>query len=177
MNRNFVCPFAALLAVLIFVSLGGYAQHTPKGEWQLAFGAETGLPSGRMKKYSDFELGATVRAQYGLSEHFILTFTSGYYNFFSKKIEVPGQGIIKPRDIGIIPLKVGIKSFLTNRFYVAAEAGAGYETPGGAVKVILSPGIGYATSSWDIGLRYENFTETHSNFGMTTLRLARGFKL
>ncbi|MDN5286493.1 MAG: hypothetical protein JWR38_2767 [Mucilaginibacter sp.] len=175
MNRNFVYPFTALLVILIFFSLGGYAQTTPKGKWQFVLGAETGLPTGRIKSYSNIELGATVSVQYGLSEHLILTFTSGYYNFFAKKFEIPGFGTVKPDDIGIIPVKAGIKSFLGNNFYVAAEIGAGFETPGGPVKLILSPGIGYATNSWDVGLRYENFTESHLNYGMMTLRLAHGF--
>jgi hypothetical protein len=175
MNRNFVYSFATLLVALIFFSPDGHAQTTPKGKWQFALAAETGLPTGRIKSFSNFELGGIVRAQYGLSDRLILTFTSGYYNFFAKKVEIPGFGTTKFDDVGIIPVKVGVKSFFANNFYVAAEAGAGFETPGGPVKLILSPGVGYATNSWDIGIRYEYFKQSHLNYGMATLSLARGF--
>lgn len=175
MNPKPFYLFAALFAFLIFVSSSSYAQTVTQGKWRFSFGAEGGLPVGNIKDYSNFELGGTIRAQYGLKAGLALTFTSGYYNFFAKKIEIPGLGFTKLDDAGIIPVKVGIKSFLGNNFYWAAEAGAGFETPGGPVKLILSPGIGYATTSWDIGARYEHFTQSHQSFGMVALRAAYGF--
>lgn len=177
MNRKFIYLFTALFATLILFSTNSNAQTTPPSKWRLGFGVEGGLPTGSIKDYANFELGGTVRAQYGLKKGLALTFTSGYYNFFAKKIEIPGFGTTRPDDIGIIPVKVGIKSFIGDSFYWGAEAGAGFETPGGPVKLILSPAFGFASRSWDVGLRYENFTESGHNYGMVALRLAYGFAL
>ena len=174
MNRKLFYCLVLLTASTLFAS-NINAQTSQKGKWRWSFGVETGLPTGVMHDYSNFELGGTLRAQYGLSDALALTFTSGYYNFFAKKYEIPGFGFTQPDDIGIIPVKAGIKAFFGTGFYVAAEAGAGFETPGGPVKLILSPGVGFATNSWDAGIRYENFTESGHNYGVLALRLAYGF--
>jgi hypothetical protein len=119
-----------------------------------------------------------VRLQYRLSQKLSLTLTSGYYNFFAKEYTFPGTTeTTKPDDLGIIPVKAGVRAFISRHFYLAGEAGAGFETPGGPVKVILSPGFGYATRSWEIGARYENFWTNNNNFGMVALRVAYGFDL
>jgi hypothetical protein len=86
-----------------------------------------------------------------------------------------------------VPVKAGFKAFLNSGFYVSGEAGAGIETKAfeaaGAgitdnpkeTKLILSPGLGYATKSWDVGVRYENYSGQDNNFGLVALRIAYGF--
>ena len=175
MTHKFIYTLSVFLATGIFFASNSYAQTTEKGKWRWSLGAEAGLPTGSIKKYSNFELGGTLRAQYGLSNSLALTFTSGYYNFFAKEQEIPGFGLTKLDDIGIIPVKVGIKSFMNSGFYWAAEAGAGFETPGGPAKLILSPGIGFAKKSWDTGIRYEHFVQSGADFGSAMLRVAYGF--
>ena len=118
---------------------------------------------------------AVLRAQYGLSDALALTFTSGYYNFFAKKLTIPGYGSVQPDDVGIIPVKAGIKVFFSKGFYVGAEAGAGFETPGAPSKLLLSPNVGFATNSLDLGIRYENFRQKDHSYGLLALRLASGF--
>ncbi|NOW98535.1 hypothetical protein [Mucilaginibacter sp. SG564] len=174
MKHKFGYFLSALLIAGAFFASHSYAQTTEKGKWRWSLGAEAGLPTGTIKKYSNFELGGTLRAQYGLSNSLALTFTSGYYNFSAKKQEIPGFGFTQPDDMGIIPVKVGIKSFMSSGFYWAAEAGAGFETPGGPVKLILSPSIGFASKSWDTGIGYEHFIQQGSNFGTATIRVAYG---
>ncbi|HJP62653.1 MAG TPA: hypothetical protein VJ844_04385 [Mucilaginibacter sp.] len=154
------------------------AQTTDAGKWRLGFGVEGGIPTGDIKGYSNYELGGTARLQYRASRNLYLTFTSGYYNFFAKNVTITGTNFVaKPDDMGIIPVKAGVKTFLGQHFYLAGEAGAGFETPGGPVKLILSPGFGYATRSWEAGVRYENFWTNNSNFGTVALRIAYGFDL
>jgi hypothetical protein len=164
-----------LLTVFVFFASNSYAQTTRKGKWRWSFGVEPGLPTGAMHDYSNFELGGTLRAQYGLSDALALTFTSGYYNFFAKKLTIPGYGSVQPDDVGIIPVKAGIKVFFAKGFYVGAEAGAGFETPGGSPKLILSPNAGFATNAFDLGIRYEHFTQKDHSYGLLALRLASGF--
>jgi hypothetical protein len=81
--------------------------------------------------------------------------------------------------LDIIPVKVGLKAFIANNIYLTGEVGAGFEVEdgGGPVKLILSPGIGYASKHWDAGAKYENFSGGNNSYGTVGLRVAYGFGL
>jgi hypothetical protein len=80
--------------------------------------------------------------------------------------------------LGIVPVKLGVKAFFSPNVYFGAEAGAGFETAsGGNTKLILSPALGYANKSWDVGVRYENFSGQDNNYGLVGLRIAYAFPL
>ncbi|MDB5087261.1 MAG: hypothetical protein JWR09_1255 [Mucilaginibacter sp.] len=163
-------------AAAIFFSVNVKAQTTNEGAWRLGFGIEGGVPTGALHTspaYSKFELGGTARLQYGVAENVALTFTSGYYNFFATQSAKDRGG----ENFGVVPVKGGAKAFVTDNFYVAGEAGIGFETKYTKVKkLILSPGIGWADKTWDVGLSYENFSR-RGNYGLVALRLAYGFSL
>ncbi len=170
---------AFTVATLFFTS-NVKAQTTPANTWRLGIGIEGGIPTGDLNNFSGFELGGTARLQYGLSKNLALTLTSGYYNFFAKSSSATFGGVTyttKPSDLGLIPIKAGIKAFFTDSFYFGAEAGGAFETDYTKYKkLILSPGIGYASKSWDVGVRYEEFLR-HNDYGMVALRVAYGFEL
>ncbi|UOE51492.1 hypothetical protein MTO98_10425 [Mucilaginibacter sp. SMC90] len=178
------------VALALFTAKNVKAQTTPADKWRLGIGLEVGRPIGNAHDISNFELGGTARLQYGLSIKTALTLTSGYYNLFGKSYSerfVTPNGVIETtvngKDLGIIPVKLGIKSFLAHRLYFGAEAGAGFETtslyPDGSkdTKLILSPTIGYATKVIDLGLRYEGFFGQGNSYGLIGLRIAYGFGL
>ena len=178
----------AFTAAAIFFGSAANAQTTPLNKLRFGVGVEGLLPTGNLHNLSNVGLGGTARLQYGVADNLALTLTSGYYNFFGKKI---ADGLdTKYPSFGIVPVKVGIKAFLSQNFYVSGEVGAGFETKdayaytsntsadnGKATKLIASPGIGYATKSWDIGARYENFSGQNNNYGTVGLRIAYGFGL
>ncbi|WP_183558134.1 hypothetical protein [Mucilaginibacter sp. SP1R1] len=180
----------AFTALAIFIGTNVKAQTTPANTLRFGVGLEVGAPTGNAHDISNFELGGTARLQYGVSHDLALTLTSGYYNFFGKTVtsrEVTPGGVttvtFKGRSLGMIPVKAGIKAFISNGFYFSAEAGAGFEVhpiiAGGEkdTKLILSPGLGYASKSWDVGVRYENYSGQGNNYGLVGLRLAYGFGL
>ncbi|RVU01055.1 hypothetical protein EOD41_10595 [Mucilaginibacter limnophilus] len=168
---------AALTAVAIFVGSNANAQTSEKSAWRLGFGLEGGIPTGDIKDYSSFQLGGTARLQYGLSDNLALTLTSGYYNFFGKEVEIAGDNY-DAEDVGIIPVKLGIKAFFTDNLYFGAEAGAGFATnEGNNTKLILAPALGWADQHWDFGVKYENFSGNNNNWGVVGLRVAYGFGL
>ena len=156
---------------------------TPANAWRLGIGVEAGVPTGVLKDGSNFGLGGTARLQYGINNSTAFTLTSGYYNFFAKSYDLPGGGSIKGEDLGMIPVKAGIKAYVGSGFYVGGEVGAGFETKARYAngdkdtKLILSPGVGYSWSNVDLGVRYENFSGQNLNYGMVAARLAYGFKL
>jgi hypothetical protein len=164
-------------AAAIFFSVNVKAQTTDKSAWRLGFGLEGGIPTGSLHTdpaYSKFELGGTARLQYGVAKNVALTLTSGYYNFFATQAAKDVGGT----SFGVVPVKVGAKAFFTDNVYFGGEVGAGFETKYAKnTKLILTPGLGWANKSWDVGVRYENFSGQSDNYGLVALRLAYGFSL
>ncbi len=149
-----------------------------KNVFRMGLGLEGGYPT---KNFSNFELGGTIRLQYDLASNLSLILTPGYYHFFDKNGygQATDKGTYYNSGLNMIPVKVGLKSFFAPNFYLSAEAGAGFElNHAKETKLILSPGIGFASNSGiDLGLRYENFSGNNSNYGLIGLRVAYGFKL
>jgi hypothetical protein len=170
---------AALTVIALFFISNVKAQTTTPpapDPWRLGIGIEAGIPTGNANNISNFELGGTVRLQYDASSNFAYTLTSGYYNMFGK--DIPGESGVTYQSLGIVPLKVGVKVFFASNIYFGAEAGAGFETiSGGNTKLILSPTLGFANKTWDVGVRYENFSGQGNSYGLVGLRVAYAFKL
>lgn len=177
---------AATATAIFFSTSNVKAQTITPDKFRFGVGVEGGLATGSAHDFSNAELGGTARLQYGLSNNFAITLTSGYYNFFGK--DEPGTNV-KYQSLGMVPIKAGIKYFYTSNLYLGAEVGAGIETktflPQGIdenfankdTKLILSPALGYATKHWDVGVRYENYSGQSNNYGLVALRLAYGFGL
>ena len=170
-------------AAAMFIAVTVNAQSTAYGQIRFGIGLEAGVPTGNAHTYlSSFEAGGTARLQLGLSSNLAVIATSGFYNMFSKNVTVNGVTSESP-GLGIVPVKGGIKAFLGKGLYFTGEAGAGFETSKDDatnqkdVKLILSPGLGYATDKWDVGVRYESFTGQSFNYGLIGLRVAYGFSL
>jgi hypothetical protein len=137
----------AIAAVAIFFTTNVKAQTSDPNKWRLGIGVEGGIPTGSINGYSKFDLGGTLRLQYGVGKNVALTLTSGYYNFFADDAAKATGGT----DVGIVPVKVGVKAFFLPSFYFGAEAGAGLETNYAKnTKLLLSPGLGWANKSWKV---------------------------
>ena len=170
----------ALMAAPLFFVSTVKAQTVPVNTFRFDVGLESGLTTGDINYYSYFNIGATARLQYGVSKKVALTLTSGYYDFLGKAYR---------GSMGMVPVKAGFKAFISSGFYFSGEAGVGIETQkyGGyydignglppSTKLILSPGLGYATKSLDFGLRFESFSGQKINYGLVGLRVAYGLGL
>lgn len=172
---------AAIVAVTMFFTINAKAQTSEANKWRFGIGVEGGIPTGSINNFSNFELGGTGRLQYGVTNNFALTLTSGYYNFFAKGSSATLGGVTyttKPEDQGLVPVKVGFKAFFTPNLYFGGEAGAGFETTyADNTKLLLSPAVGFANKKWDVGVRYENISGQDDNYGTVALRIAYGFGL
>jgi len=165
-------------AALFFTTQVNAQTITPKS-FALSLGIEAGIPTGTVTPYTTFNLGGTIRLQYGITNNLGLTFTTGGYHFFPEKI--PGTDI-HYNSFGLGPVKAGIKYFFVPNVYFGAEAGVGVEVTeqgfkGGQKKLLLSPALGYATNHWDYALHYESLTGDNNTYGILALRVAYGFKL
>lgn len=177
---------AAFTAVAIFIGADANAQSTPKNKLRFGIGVEGLAPIGRLHDVSNVGVGITPRLQYGVADNLALTLTSGYYNYFGKTTDAG----VKFKSYGMIPVKAGIKAFVSQNFYLSGELGAGFETSAFGdikepvetdfatnTKFIASPGIGWANQSWDVGVRYEHYSGQNNNLGTLGLRIAYGFGL
>ncbi|MFD1255651.1 hypothetical protein ACFQ3S_02480 [Mucilaginibacter terrae] len=181
-NLSKIIAAATFAVASLFTANTVSAQSTtPANAWRFGIGVEAGVPTGDLKDYSNFALGGTARLQYGINNSTAFTLTSGYYNFFAKTYSSTIGNVTysqKGQDIGMVPVKAGIKAYTGSGFYVGGEVGAGFETnSGGSTKLILSPGVGYSWTNVDLGVRYENYSGQNFNYGMVAARLAYGFKL
>ncbi len=186
-TKNWIAAAAAMIVLIAGSQVRAqsiYKKKTSKDSknvFRMGLGLEGGYPT---KNFSKFELGGTARLQYDLASNLSLTLTSGFYHFFAKNgypqvINTNNVNFYFNDGLNMIPVKVGVKSFFAPNFYLSAEAGAGFElNHAKETKLILSPGIGFASNSGvDLGLRYENFSGNNSNYGIIGLRVAYGFKL
>lgn len=164
-----------ILFALAYVTFVNHASaQSAIDRWQLNIGVEAGIPTSfpgnAVVPDSKFASGATARLQYNFNKTFAATLTSGYYNFSSK------SNGINSANSGIVPVKLGLKSFISDKIYIMGEAGAGFETRYYKHnKLILAPGIGYEKGKWDVGLRYENFSGFADTYGLAGLRLGYSF--
>jgi hypothetical protein len=167
---------AAIVGVALFIGTNANAQSSDS-RLRFGIGVEVGAPTGNASNGSNIYAGVTPRLQYGADEGLAWTLTSGFYNFFGKNYTV-GNTTVKGGDLGMVPVKLGIKGFFAENFYFGAEAGAGFETiSNGNTKLIVAPGLGFANDKWDVSARYENFSGQGNNYGLVGLRVAYGFKL
>jgi hypothetical protein len=167
---------AGLGSLALFLATTVKAQTTQSSAWSLGIGLEAGIPTGNASDISSFEIGGTARLQYGASKSIAIMLTSGYYNMIGKTV-ANGSGLKYP-SLGMVPLKIGGKAYVAPNFYIDGEAGAGFDTSyENHTKLILSPGIGYDAKTWDVGLRYENYSGQNNSFGLLGLRIAYDFGL
>jgi hypothetical protein len=168
---------AAFIVAAPFFTTYVKGQTTPANALRLSIGLDAGIPTGNLTIGSDFVLGGTARLQYGLSNNFAVTLTSGADHFFSKVNPATGKYF---DSFGVIPIKAGIKEFFTPNLYFGAEAGVGIEETDsgtGEKKLLLSPALGWGNQHWDVGVRYDNYSGQNDNYGFVALRIAYGFRL
>jgi hypothetical protein len=170
-----------LTAFALFFATQSNAQSIQKGKLRFGIGVDGLVPVGNLSNTTNFGLGVTPRLQYGIADNVALTFTSGIYHFFPKDLYIQSSSQLYKYqyDLDLIPVKAGIKAFVSSHVYIAGEAGVGFQVDngGGDTKYLASGAIGYATKKWDFGIRYENFSGNGYRNGVIGLRVAYGFGL
>lgn len=142
------------IAILFFLLFGviTHAQNKTNYEQKtrLGFGLNVGMP---VHDPYDVNLGADIRLQRDLNKTYSVTLTTGFSNMF-----IAGDN----NDLGYIPVRVGIKGFVTESpFYLMGEVGGAFTVTNNYDRnsITLSPSIGYAKRNVDISLRYDHFNK------------------
>lgn len=172
-----------LFALLFLSTLNLKAQNTTN----LSVGAEIGLPTGNFSGISAIGAGASIKLDLPVFNQFALSLNAGYMNFFGRRNQV-----LIVKDLTYIPLKVGLKYFLSEGFYAEAQLGAGLPVNQGQKTLFVwSPGVGNifklpGKGLLDVGLRYEAWTGRNDEIqflnrsnskGFAGLRVAYAFEL
>jgi hypothetical protein len=148
-----------LLLISIFITYNAWAQTPVTTATAVSLGFELAAPSN-----SVYTIGTGVSAKFELPVVSSLSvsvtggFTAMYYkaNLFNSS-RTPGAA-------GFLPLKAGLKYYLSQNFYAEGEAGTAIETNYGKQKSFafsIGPGfivpINEGKQGVDIGFRYESW--------------------
>lgn len=170
MKKTIKLLTAASAIALLFSVTETKAQDSQA--WRLGVGLNGGV--GTKDPYG-FVLGGDVKLQKDLAGPVSLTLASGFNHFFVKD-----EFKDTPADLpyNVVPLKAGVKAFLSKNFYVSGELGAGFGTDDWSeTSFVWSPSIGWAfTNGLDIGVKYEDYTK-YDPTKQVALRIAYGFNL
>lgn len=151
----------ASLSLLTATSAFAQKENYPKG-FRLGFGLSSGVP---LNNEYNVALGADARLQYDVSRKTSVMATTGYTHLFDSE-----------GDQGLVPAKLGFKSFLNKNFYLQGELGAGFGTHKEMGNTFIwSPAIGFANKYIDVNLHYERYN--NYNTDQLGIRVAYGFSL
>ena len=166
---------------ILFFARPVRAQTTAGGKFSFTAGGEVGLVTAFEQTYHDFDIAGTIMAQYRLSKNLAFTFTTGYTDFLSKTYQKEDVELFggyygtASGNLGLIPLKAGVRVFTDQHFYLSAEGGSWIYTGGydyynrvpaqnynepvpGEIQVLLSAGLGWFLNKTDIGFRYDAYS-------------------
>ncbi|MFD2288473.1 hypothetical protein GJU39_04240 [Pedobacter petrophilus] len=161
-----------ITAFILSASLTLKAQNTSG----IDLGPEINLPSGNFSNLSGIGLGFSVKASFPVAKDFAISISGGYANFFGKRASV-----LRLADLTYVPLKAGLKYYLSETFYAEGQLGAGLALKDGQKTVVIwSPGIGNQFSlnnedKLDFGIRYESWIGQNDKLISANRTNAKGF--
>jgi len=169
--------FLAITAMAFFS--GAFAQKATENSFRFSVGPEIGFATGAFNDTHSIGIGGTVQAEYNVSagtNATNLTLTTGYISYAGRSA---GAGI-KFKAAGIIPLKAGVKYFLSEGFYGAAQLGAGFFNNGGGTAFAYTPMLGYefntkSGKAVDASFKYDGYSKNGGTLGSIGFRLAYRF--
>lgn len=168
--------FFNVVASLFFFTNTNAQSSSQIAEPRLGIGFDVGLPIGDFGDFANYGTGGSILYQHPVSESLNITGNVGYIRFNGKET----IGTLKYRQ-SFIPIKVGVRYFITKNVYGTAEAGSSIATANGSgVSFIYAPGLGFEipvsnTGSLDIGARYEGWVKNTGTLSFVGLRVGYNF--
>ncbi len=159
--KKLILSFAVLLLAT------GAANAQSERPFSAEVGLNLAIPVSNLKGYS-IGAGIDVLGQYMISDKVGITADAGYTALFPKN---GGE------NLGIIPIRGGLRFYPNYNFYLAAKAGVGIINGGGDnySSTAYSFGAGYMLSpAVDLGVTYDGYSKVGS-FGLANIRIAYKF--
>ncbi|MBS1510007.1 MAG: hypothetical protein JST86_04150 [Bacteroidetes bacterium] len=153
------------------------AQNKEEKKFNFSAGAELGIATSDFSLTHSIGIGATIQAENNVAKGTNITLTTGYLTYNGKSA---GAGI-KYKAAGIIPLKAGVKFFLSEGFYGAAQLGAGFFSGwGNGAAFAYTPVLGYefntkSGTAVDASFKYDGYAKNGTSLGSVGVRVAYRF--
>jgi len=162
-----------LLVVLSAVVFNSFAQSKSDDAAKFSIGIDPGLPVGNASDAYTFGLGIDLKYDLPVATSTFFNVSAGYTALFTKSAL---KDIGAKSTYGYIPLKVGIKYYVDDAFFVEGQIGATFSTEsGGGTAFAYAPGVGYKFSdAVEGGVRYEGWSHDGS-LSQIALRIAFSF--
>ena len=161
-------------AIILTISISGFGQEG--SNIRFSVGAELGIATGGFSETHSLGIGGTAQLEIALQEKLKGTATSGILVFNGKSI--PGENSAKHTGQVIIPLRIGVKYFLTPGIYGALQTGVGFlSNYAKGTAFAFSPQVGYEfiTNNGkpiDICIKYDGYTKS-GTIGFFGIRVAK----
>jgi len=164
------------LAAITFTVISLSAAAQDRSNFRFSVGAELGIPTGGFSNSHSLGIGGTAQAEISLQENLMGTATAGFLVFKGKSI--PGMSNANFPDQAIIPVRIGVKYFLTTGIYGAFQTGVGFLNNDGGTAFAYSPQIGYEfesknNKSFDVSLKYDGYAKSGGSIGYFGIRVAK----
>ena len=191
--------FMAIVGIAFFS--GAFAQKNKFSDSKFHFsaGAELGIATGPFSDAHSVGFGVSGQAEYTIATNTNITATVGVIGYPGRKISKNGYPDgYRYSNSTIVPIKAGIKYFLSGGFYTAAQLGVGifdnyvdvnstsplypYGTYyGSETAVAFTPMLGYEFRSnsgkaFDASFKYDLYARQGGAFGSVGFRFAYKFK-
>lgn len=156
---------------------GAFAQKKSDNKFGFSAGPEIGFATGNFNTTHSVGIGATIQGDFNIAPSTDFTLTTGFLSYAGRSV---GSGI-KNKAQGIIPLKAGIKYFVAEGFYGAAQLGAAiFSSYGTGLALAYTPMIGYefntkSGKAVDASFKYDGYAKGGVGLGSIGFRLAYRF--
>ena len=163
-----------LFSVMALMALS-FAASAQKDNLKFSAGPEIGFAIGNFSNTHSFGIGASAQLEFSIQEKVNATVTAGVLSFTGKS----AGSNVKFQGQSFIPVRAGVKYFLTPGVYGALQAGVAFLNNGGGTAFSYSPQIGYefktkTNKAIDLGFKYEGYSKNGS-LGALGLRVAYVF--
>ena len=164
-----------LLAVIVLtLSIAGFSQDG--SNLRFSVGAELGLATGGLSETHSIGVGGTAQLEISLQEKLKGTATAGVLIFNGKSS--PLNNSTKNTAQVIIPVRIGVKYFLTPGIYGAFQTGVGFlSNYASGAAFAFSPQVGYEFmtnngKSIDVCIKYDGYAKS-GTIGFFGIRVAK----
>jgi len=166
-----------LAVAVTAICTGAFAQKGSDKQFRFSVGPEIGFATGNFNNTHSVGIGGTVQADINIAPSTAFTVTTGFLSYAGRSA---GSGV-KYKAQTIIPLKVGLKYFLSEGFYGAAQLGAGFfGNFGTGTALAYTPMLGYefntkSGKAVDAAFKYDGYSKNGTGLGSIGFRLAYRF--
>lgn len=161
-----------LFSLLVLVlSTPTFAQKD--NHFTFSVGAELGFATGSFSETHSVGIGGSAQIEIPIQDKLQGT---GYIGILSYNGKSYGSGL-KYKGQTIVPVRVGIKYFLSGGIYGGLQAGVGFLSNSGGTAFSYSPQIGYefktkSGKAVDATFKYDAYSKSGGTLGALGLRLA-----